>query len=90
MESESDYITLSSPIYLHRRFQKKNKIDNALALCKVMVTARMLKVRGFIWMLAYKENYVLSASKPGEERLAQHQRHRFKYLTCGRICSRSG
>jgi len=29
-------------------------------------------------MLAYKENHVLSASKPDEERLAQHQRYRFK------------
>jgi len=43
-----------------------------------MVTALMLEGRGFIWMLAYKENHVLSASKPDEERLAQHQRHRFK------------
>ena len=43
-----------------------------------MVTSLMLKGRGFIWMLAYKEKHVLSASKPGKERLAQHQRHRFK------------
>ena len=75
MKSESDYITHSSPIYLHRRFEK---IDNALELCQVMVTALMLEVRGFIWMLAYKENHVLSASKPGIERLAQHQRYRIK------------
>jgi len=43
-----------------------------------MVTSMMLKGRGFIWMLAYKEKHVLSTSKPGKERLAQHQRHRFK------------
>ena len=57
---------------------------------------RCAKVRGFIWMLAYKENHVLSASKPGKERLAQHQRYHlnnfryFRYLNFVLPLSRLG
>ena len=45
-----------------------------------MVTALMVKEWNFIWMLAYKENFELLASKPDDSTVSTTPKIPFKFL----------